>query len=385
MNTVSCIRSGCLFRFLRLAQGPKRRDGHCPPRSYGNVGLGDADGAGVGVGDGLADGGGVRRGFSVGTGVGDGSGVGSAVALGDGSRSHGGFRGWLRGGSHDRGGFRGWLRGGRRSDGGDRGGLQGLLGGGRFGRLGRDHRVRGRGRGGLDQRRRGRRRHVGRKGSTLIRRERNLGDHPAASTNAPPRKATVTMAATRVPVVRTAPRKMAVGRVASQERCSWRRSRSRIAARRIRSSTSGVAGGTGRLPSSASSRVAPPSSAWQAGQASTWAASRAASSGASSSARYASIRRRAWACSRGSRPAGGLLTPCTWRGGPAEVAGGGTRHEVLAGRCADGLGQRVPARMRTATDCMTRATSALNGKPSSRTPVRHGERISIPVTELSAA
>jgi len=41
----------------------------------------------VGVGDGLADGGGVRRGFSVGDGAGDGEGDGdgSAVALGDGT------------------------------------------------------------------------------------------------------------------------------------------------------------------------------------------------------------------------------------------------------------------------------------------------------------
>ena len=41
----------------------------------------------MGVGDGLADGGGVRRGFSVGDGAGDGEGDGdgSAVALGDGT------------------------------------------------------------------------------------------------------------------------------------------------------------------------------------------------------------------------------------------------------------------------------------------------------------
>ena len=76
------IRLPVLFHCL--AQGPERRGGPCPPRSYGNVGDGARVGAGVGVGDGLADGGGVRRGFSVGDGVGDGVGVGSTVALGDG-------------------------------------------------------------------------------------------------------------------------------------------------------------------------------------------------------------------------------------------------------------------------------------------------------------
>ena len=52
----SCNPIRLSFLFHCLAQGPERRDGHCPPRCYGNVGDGAAVGAGVGVGDGLAEG-----------------------------------------------------------------------------------------------------------------------------------------------------------------------------------------------------------------------------------------------------------------------------------------------------------------------------------------
>ena len=44
---------------LRLPEGPERRDGHCPPRSYGNevgVALGDASGSAEVAGVGAADG-----------------------------------------------------------------------------------------------------------------------------------------------------------------------------------------------------------------------------------------------------------------------------------------------------------------------------------------
>ncbi len=202
------------FRFLRLAQGPKRRDGHCPPRSYGNgVGLGVADGAGLGVGDGLAEGGGVRRGFSVGTGVGSGSGVGSAVAWGVGAGVGSGVAvtagvgsgvavgatvgagvgsgvgasvGWVETTGCEVWGAAVWT---------SVGAGVGVMSGGSVARV------------------------PGASATCVI--------IPAANTNAAPRNATVTIATTRVPVVRTAPRKMTTGRVASQERFSWRRSRSR--------------------------------------------------------------------------------------------------------------------------------------------------------------
>jgi len=88
----------------------------------------------------------------------------------------------------------------------------------------------------------------------------------AAKTNAPPISATVTTVTIRVPVVRIAPRSTWRGRLASHERLSSRRRRSAMTAVRMRASNSGDAVGSGRLRSSSSSRVDPPSSAAHAGQ-----------------------------------------------------------------------------------------------------------------------
>ncbi len=87
----------------------------------------------------------------------------------------------------------------------------------------------------------------------------------AARTAAPPSNATVMTATISVPVVRMAPRKTWVFRFVSQERWSWRRARSAMAAVKIRSSRSGAEGGVGRLPSTARSRVVPPIAAAHSG------------------------------------------------------------------------------------------------------------------------
>ena len=206
-------RSGSRL-FHCLAQGPERRGGPCPPRSYGDVGDGASVGAGVGVGDGLADGGGVRRGFSVGDGVGDGVGMGdgSALALGDGAG--------LALGSGDGDGLAdetgvglgvttGFAvgTGVATTAGGVAGGaVDSTFVGAGVGVMSGPTVTRGVGTGGV------------------------CVKYAEARTNAPPRNATVTIATISVPVVRTAPRNTCVRRFASHERRSCRFARSAMAA-----------------------------------------------------------------------------------------------------------------------------------------------------------
>ncbi len=209
-----------------LGQGPERRDGHCPPRCYGNV---------------------------------EGGAVGAGVPRGAGTRRRRRCPPWLQG--RRRGRRRGWR----------------FRGAGRGFDRGRDH----------DGRRlRGWTRGWGRGwpgcGSRLFRRRRGVGDGvdsttrmvgvgcavagptavidaagcgaecpgstccarpgkrlEAANTNAAPRSATAAMVAPRVPVVRSVPRNTWIRRSASQERCSWRRRRSVRTAASWRSSNSG--------------------------------------------------------------------------------------------------------------------------------------------------
>jgi hypothetical protein len=200
--------------FHCLAQGPERRGGPCPPRSYGNVGDGASLGAGGGVGDGLADGGGVRRGFSVGDGTGDGEGDGdgSAVALGDGAGEALGSAeaAGLADGTGDGSGVTTGFAVGA--------GVATTAGGVAAGAV--DWTFVGAGVGVMS-------------GPTVTR---GVGcatgwvRSAEARTNAPPRNAMVTIATTKVPVVRTAPRNTCVRRFASHERWSCRRARSATAA-----------------------------------------------------------------------------------------------------------------------------------------------------------
>jgi hypothetical protein len=162
----------------------------------------------------VSDGGGVRRGFSVGDGVGDGVGVGdgSAVALGDGA---------------------GVAVGSGVGDGlGDGAGVGlGVTTGSAVG-AGVATTARGVAAGAVGEA------FVGAgvgvmAGPTVPRGWDTAGGcvkYAEARTNAPPRNATVTMATMSVPVVRTAPRRTWIRRLASHERWSWRFARSAMAA-----------------------------------------------------------------------------------------------------------------------------------------------------------
>ena len=206
-------RSGSRL-FHCLAQGPERRGGPCPPRSYGDVGDGASDGAGVGVGDGATDGGGVRRGFSVGDGAGDGDGEGdgSALALGEGAGvalGSGDGDGLAEGAGVGSGVTTGFAVGA---------GVATTAGGVSAGAVGST--FVGAGVGVMS-------------GATVpcgVGAGAGCVKKAAARTNAPPRNATVTMATMSVPVVRTAPRNTCVRRFASHERWSCRLARSAIAA-----------------------------------------------------------------------------------------------------------------------------------------------------------
>ncbi len=116
----------------------------------------------------------------------------------------------------------------------------------------------------------------------------------AARTSAPPRRVTTRIVATKVPVVRTAPRRICVRRSASQEWWSRRRARASMAAARIRSSRSRDGGGVaGRLASSERMRAAAASSARQAAHPLTCALNHAKSAGRSSSSVNESVSCRA--------------------------------------------------------------------------------------------
>jgi hypothetical protein len=213
----SCRPIRLPFLFHCLAQGPERRGGPCPPRCYGDVEDGARVGAGVGVGDGLADGGGVRRGFTVGDGVGDGVGVGdgSAVALGDGA---GVALGSATLGSAETAGL-------AEGTGVGAGVATGFAVG-----AGVATTAGGVSAGAVDRTMVG----VGVMSGATVTRGVGAGadcvKYAEASTNAPPRNATVMTATMSVPVVRTAPRKTCLLRSPSHERWSCRRARSAMAA-----------------------------------------------------------------------------------------------------------------------------------------------------------
>ena len=236
-------RPVCSFRApIRLSVplmpsgNPERQDAHCAPRSYGDS-------------VGCADGGGVRRGFSVGDGVGVGVGVGSAVALGDGSTE-----------GEGEGEGSGGTVGAAESDG------TGVITGSGVAEtteLGRGVAGSADWTAGTDV--------VGvSTGAMVARCPVNTGscvtNCDAANTNAAPRRATATIVAIKVAVVRIAPRITCVRRSDSHEWWEWRSTRSSRAARRILSSRAAVDRGTGSEPRSAMTSVPPPISTVQAAQ-----------------------------------------------------------------------------------------------------------------------
>lgn len=206
----------CCFRYRCLAQGPKRQSA-LAPCCYGEGGA--SDGAGVGVGEG----GGVRFGFSVGTGVGwgvgsgraVGAGVGVAVADAVGSALGVGVAVGASVGS---------------------GVMTMTIGVGVAAAVGSG---------------------VGASVTTGATVGASLGTNgvsvsgamkpAAAKTNAPPRSETETTVRRTVPVVRAAPRTTVRGSSSRQERWELRVDRAAIAAFVIRSSRSGLAGGSGSV------------------------------------------------------------------------------------------------------------------------------------------
>ncbi len=225
---------------------PERQDAHCAPRSYGD-------------GVGLTDGGGVRRGFSVGEGVGVGVGEGSAVALGDGSGVGVGEGSGVALGDGSGEGSAAIVGAGESVGAGVITGsgvaettvlglgvdiVPGSAVWAAWSKVG-----------------------VGvTTGAMVALLNTGTTNCEAAKTNAPPSNATDMMVTINVPVVRIAPRMTWVRRSESHERLAPRPARSPSAARRIRSSRSGVGSGVGSAASRPISRVAPPSSAAHAAQ-----------------------------------------------------------------------------------------------------------------------